>query len=134
MRRFISALVFGSVVLTFAPNSHAVSEPVQVALGGRGQLVDQGRAVDVRVVARCEPGLVPLEAFVTVSQEGVSSDFGFFPLSCDGTRQRFRVRVNTFDDTRFQRGKAFGSAFVLVEDPGTGDTSQAQDSRVVELR
>jgi hypothetical protein len=135
MRRLLSVVALVSVALTFS-SSGALAAPqtARVSLAHKAQIVDGGLAAVVRVRASCHAGLEVLEAFVTLDQDGVATDFGFFPLTCDGTKHEFRVRVNTFDDTRFHRGDGFGSALVLVEDPGTGETSQAQDSGVVRLR
>jgi hypothetical protein len=89
--------------------------------------------VVVGVKAACDPGLEVLDSFVTVSQEGVASDFGFFTPVCDGTKQRFHVRVSAFEGSAFRTGKAFASAFVLVQDPETGETAQSQDSRRIRI-
>jgi hypothetical protein len=135
MRRLLSVVAVAAVALSFSSSGVlATPQPVRVALAHKAHIIDGGLAAVVPVRARCQAGLDVLEAFVSLEQDAVSADFGFFPLTCDGRLQKFRVRVNTFDDTRFRRGVGFESALVLAEDPRTGDTSQAQDSGVVRLR
>jgi hypothetical protein len=113
--------------------AHSASRPVSVKLKRQATLVDQGQAVVVDVQAACDAGLEVLEAFVSVSQEGVASDFGFFTPVCDGKKHRFQVRVRAFEGSGFRTGDAFASAFVLVQDPETGETAQAQDSRRIRI-
>jgi hypothetical protein len=133
MRRLVCSLAVAAVVAITAGACEPARDPVRVSLGKRGWVVSEGAAAVVRVRARCEQGLEVLEAFVTLSQEDVSSDMTGFPLVCDGTRQRFRVRVPTLDDTRYSPGEAQASAFVLTQEPDSGETKQAQDSEVVVL-
>jgi hypothetical protein len=114
--------------------AHGGSEPASVKLKRKATLVDQGAAVIVDLKAACDPGLEVLEAHVSVSQEGVASDFGRFTPVCDGRKHRFQVRVSAFEGSAFRTGKAFASAFVLVQDPDTGETAQAQDSRQIRIR
>src|SRR5688572_27138743 len=101
------------------------SRPVSVKLKRQATLVDQGQAAVVDVQAACDAGLEVLEAFVSVSvsQEGVASDFGFFTPVCDGKKHRFQVRVRAFEGSAFRTGDAFASAFVLVQDTETGETA-----------
>jgi hypothetical protein len=106
---------------------------VSVKLKRQATLVDQGQAVVVDVQAACDAGLEVLEAHVSVSQEGVASDFGRFTPVCDGKNHRFQVRVPAFEGSAFRPGDAFASAFVLVQDPETGETAQAQDSRRIRI-
>jgi hypothetical protein len=143
-RGWWSRLAIGATALLASPVIHAVpadarSEPtaqaairVEVRLAARGYIVAEGTAVVVPVAGICTAGAETLEAFVTVSQEGVSSGMGSFPLRCDGTPNRYRARVEAFDGT-FTPGAAFGSAYALIVDPDTGQTDDGGHSRVVTL-
>lgn len=105
---------------------------VEVRVGRMGKIVDGGTAVLVRVAGICSSGAEVLEAFVTVSQEGVSSDMGFFPLTCDGAPHVFTARISAFDGT-FSPGDAFASAYALIVDPDTGQTDDGGHSRTITL-
>ena len=104
---------------------------VEVRVGRMGKIVG-GSAVLVRVAGICSSGTEVLEAFVTVSQEGVSSDMGFFPLICDGAPHAFTARITAFDGT-FSPGDAFASAYALITDPDTGQTDDGAHSRTITL-
>jgi hypothetical protein len=43
-------------------------------------------------------------------------------------------RIQTFDEERFRRGKAFVSGFVLLCDEESGECFSGQDTRLVQLR
>ena len=127
--RFYSLVVATTLLfLAVAADTLAARDRVTVKIGKRAELIEGGQAVLVKVRAACEPGLEVLEAFVTVEDQ-----FGFFSLTCDGRQQKFEVRVEHLDGA-FELGEAFASALVLVEDPETGDTAQAQDSRQITIR
>jgi hypothetical protein len=135
MRKSILLTAVGLIVaISLVLPAQGGSEPASVKLKRNAALVDQGAAVVVDVTASCDPDLVVLESFVTVSQEGVDSNFGFFTPVCDGTKQQFQVRVSAFEGSAFSTGDAFASAFMLVQDPDTGETAQAQDSRRIRIR
>jgi hypothetical protein len=114
-----------------APNG-----PVEVKLLGSGTLLDNGATAQVRVLIRCEPAPPVLEALVTGSQEpNVGFGEGFFlGLTCDGQPHIETARIQTFDEERFQRGKANVSAFVLLCDEESGECFSGQDTRLVQLR
>ena len=105
---------------------------VEVRVGRMGKIVDGGSAVLVRVAGICSSGTEVLEAFVTVSQEGVSSDMGSFPLICDGAPHAFTARITALDST-FSPGDAFASAYALIIDPDTGQTDDGAHSRTITL-
>jgi hypothetical protein len=115
----------------------APKEPVEVKLLGSGSLLDDGATAEVRARIRCEPTPPVLEALVTSSQEpNVGFGEGFFVglVTCDGQPHVQTARIQTFDEERFQRGKAFVSAFVLLCDEESGECFSGQDTRLVQLR
>jgi hypothetical protein len=129
----ISAVVAGGMVGSALPASAGSRAlRVEVRIAATGKIVDSGGAVVTRVAAVCTSGAETLEAFVTVSQPGVSSDMGFFPLACDGAPHRYTARVPAFDST-FTPGPAFASAYALVFDPGSGQTDVGEHSRTITL-
>jgi hypothetical protein len=123
-------LVFATTLLFLAVAADTLTarDRITVKIGKRAELIEGGQAVLVKVRAACEPSLTVLEAFVTVQDQ-----LGFFSLTCDGTQQKFEVGVEHLDGA-FEPGEAFASELVLVEDPETGDTAQAQDSRRITIR
>jgi len=135
MRRTIAlavAAIAAAGTLSVAAPATAVSA-ADVRVHQVGVLSDGGNTVTFRAVARCAPGLEVLEAFVTVSQDSFVQVF--FPLSCDGRWQRFLLTGTVLpDEPQFTEGRAQASGFVLVEDPVSGDTVQAQHSRRMRLR
>ena len=135
MRRSILLAAVGLIAtITLAIPAHGATPPVSVKLKQQATLIEQGQAVVVNLRAACDQGLEVLEAHVTVSQQGVASDFGRFTPVCNGKKQRFQVLVRAFEGSAFRSGKAFASAFILVQDSETGETAQAQDSRRVRIR
>jgi hypothetical protein len=134
MRRIIAVgaafMLLLAGLVTVGPAA-AVASPVSVEVAKVGRLTDGDRTVTFRATARCEPGLEVLEAFVTVSQDSFVQ-VGL-PLTCDGRQQVFTLAATVIDGS-FQPGVAQASAFVLVLDPATGQTAQAQDSEQMRLR
>jgi hypothetical protein len=125
------------IVTVAAPSTAAApSDPVEVKLLGSGNLVDGGAAADVRALVRCDPTPPVLEALVTASQDdNVGFGEGFFVgLTCDGRPHIESARIQTFDEERFRRGKAFVSAFVLLCDEESDECFRGQDARLVHLR
>lgn len=133
LTRTAAALVAAMVGwLTLAPPAHAA--PVAtVKVGPHVEIVEDGRAVLVDVSARCSAGFSVLEALVTVSQDGVDSDAGFFTLPCDGRWHRSSVEVHAFAPTAYEDGVAQVSGFLLVCDPSSGCPSDG-DTKAMRLR
>ena len=136
----MAVVLLGVLTLTVAtiglPTTAAgVREAVEVKVLGAVTLLDGGAAVEVRVLVQCDPTPPLLEAGVTGSQEGnVGFGQGFFrSVTCDGRPHVEAARIETFDDERFQRGKAFVSAFVLLCDETGGDCFSGGDARLVQL-
>jgi hypothetical protein len=120
------------LLLGTAGTATASSAQVDVTLGVNAVVVQGGAAVGVPVRARCPQGQSVLEALVTVNQAG-NEGTGFFQLPCDGKWHTTEAQVNAIDFL-FQAGQATSSAFLLVLDPATGNTAQAQDGRTIRLR
>jgi hypothetical protein len=76
-----------------------------------------------------------LEAHLRISQDeqAVSGEAPIFGIKCDG-RTRTRVLRVTPLEGQFRAGEAFASAFILVIDPETGETQQAQDAKTILVR
>jgi hypothetical protein len=115
--------------------AQAAQDPVEVKLLGSGTLLDEGATAQVRVLVRCDPEPPLLEALVTGSQDdNVGFAEGFFlGLVCDGRPHIQIARLGTFDGERFQPGKSFVSAFVLLCDEVSGECFSGQDTRLVQL-
>jgi hypothetical protein len=128
----LGVLVLGAAVLGPAITAPAGADPkpkVTVEIATTASLAEDGEAVVVEVTASCHRQWQVLEALVTVSQPQASGE-GFFPLTCTGHDQSFRVRVQSFD-AAFVPGAAQASALVLIE--RRDHTQQAQDSIVLQI-
>jgi hypothetical protein len=110
----------------------APEDAVSVSIKPAAQLVGEGQAVQVQVRVACDPEFEVLEANLSVSQEDASGFAGIGGITCDGRQQTLLVPVNAQDST-FERGAAFASAFVLVIDQQTQETRQGQDSGTIRI-
>jgi hypothetical protein len=134
------AMLLLSSLLLFGPlsaSSVSAAQGITVALKANATLLEEGQAVQVRVRATCPTGYTVLEAFVYIGQEGNESDFAFIPLACqDKQKPRdFVIRVPMFpDNPPFHPGDATATAFVLIEDPATGDTLSGGDNRAIRIK
>ena len=109
----------------------ATRSDADVRIGRNASLTGEGQTALVGIRARCEPGWEVLEALVTVSQPQAFGE-GSFSLTCDGRWVRVDVDVTSLD-LPFEAGSATASALLLLVDPDTEDTSEAQDSVSVRL-
>jgi hypothetical protein len=140
MRRFVSLVTVAALMVamlspTGAANARHQADTVVVEVGPTAKLLDDGRAVRVKVKVTCEPPAEVLEALVTVHQdEGAAfGEAGITSVVCDGKMRVHRVVVEALDST-FRPGEAFVSAFVLVcLDAECAETAQGQDSRLVRV-
>jgi hypothetical protein len=106
-----------------------------VSIKPQGKLVGSGEAAVVRLRGSCEPPYETLEANLSLSQGDFISGFtGFAGFPCDGRTHGARVTVPADEGTSFHKGRAFASAFVLLEHPRTQETQQAQATRTIKLR
>ena len=112
--------------------SVAEGAAVDVRIDHNATVVDGGAAVVVSVRARCPIGLELLEGIVTVNQGGSEGE-GSFGVPCDGRPRRATATVLAIDFL-FEPGEAISSSLLLVVDPNTDETLEAQDSRVIKVR
>jgi hypothetical protein len=104
---------------------------VPVRLSTKGRIVDGGDAAQLRVGTLCLSGWEPLEAFIYLVQDGHQSQYGSIPITCDGVRHVYVVRVAALD-VPFHEGEAAGTAYVLLLGP-SGETTSGQDDGTVTL-
>ena len=121
-------VVFALWVPTLAP----VELSAEIARNVR--LVEGGQAAELMVRVRCQPGLSTLEAFVYVVQDGQQSALAGLPVTCTGRWARLQVRVAASPEAPFHAGAAQASAFLLLQDPATGQTYSASPTQAVRLR
>jgi hypothetical protein len=146
MRRFPSGLptllvplgLLGRDVAAPSPDDRLGPSLAKVGAGGttlefraKTRLLADG-TVRVRVEAGCPPGLVVLEAFVTVSQDAAFGEAAI-PADCTGRTQKSWVSVTALEGS-FEAGPAQVSGFLLAEDPTTFETEQGQDTEAIVLR
>lgn len=124
---FVGAAVMGPAIT--APAGADPKPKVTVEVAARATLAEGGQAVVVEVTASCHRQWQVLEALITVSQPQASGE-GFFPLTCAGHDQTFRVSVQSLD-AAFEPGAAQASALVLIE--RRDQAQQAQDSVVLQI-
>jgi hypothetical protein len=147
MRRLIMlvtvVLVIAAMMALAGPASAAADPPatettaqeeeiVRVEVGPTAKLIADGQAVRVKVKVACEPVGDVLEASVEVFQADAYGQGFFGFVMCDGRTHVHKIKVEALDST-FHRGEAFVSAFVLLEDPETGETAQGGDLRLVRV-
>jgi hypothetical protein len=136
MRGSIRAAVL-TVLLLALPASPAFGRPagsprVHLTLPAAAKIVGGGTGAKIQIRGICTPGAEVLEAFVTISQDGFTSQMGTIPLVCDGASHRWRVAVLAGDQP-FHPGLATASGYALVMDPGSGETAQDSPFRVITM-
>jgi hypothetical protein len=128
----VSTLAVGGLLgLT---GSASAQQVVSVSVGPNGKVVASGQAAVVRVAASCEAPFEVLEANLSLSQGAASGFTGFGGFSCDGKTHKLRVTVPADEGTSFAKGTASASAFLLVINPSTQQTQQAQATATITLR
>ena len=92
-------------------------------------------AVVVQVAYRCDAGLQPLEANITISQDDqrISGQTGLGSIVCDGSTHVNTVTVRPTEG-RFHKGEAYASAFLLLYDPSTGQTISVNQAETITVR
>jgi len=112
----------------------AAAQTGSIEVLDRGKAQRDGSAV-VTVLVTCDNGLEVLEGNLTLSQDDqqIVAQAGIGSPQCDGRTQRVRVSLSPLDAS-FHAGSASASAFLLLLDPATGTTVQAQDVDTVFLR
>ena len=128
---FVVALI---LVALFATPATANGAPT-LTVADTTTLIEDGDAVLARVAVSCPEGTEVLEAHLRISQDEqtVSGEAPIFGIICDGRTRTRVVRVSPLEG-QFHAGEAFASAFLLVIDPDTGQTQQAQDAKTVLVR
>ncbi len=85
-----------------------------------------GQLVIVEVQVRCaHPVGEVLEALVTVEQDDAFGEGFLSDVQCDGRTHFHDVRVQSFDG-RFETGRAFASAFILICDEEGSSASRGR--------
>lgn len=105
-----------------------------VTVAPTAKLVGGGGSVLAKVTVVCDEGTEPLEAHLRISQDNqtVSGESTLGALRCDGRPHKYTVRVTPLEGA-FHAGEATASAFVLLLNPTTGTTEQAQDFRTITI-
>ena len=89
----------------------------------------------VQVAYRCDAGLQPLEAHLTLSQDDqrISGQRGLGSIVCDGSIHTNTVEIQPTEG-RFHKGEAHASAFLLLFDPSTGGTVSVNRAETIVIR
>lgn len=124
------SLVLGLALI--APVMALTAPSIEVA--PTAKLVGGGGSVLAKVTVVCDEGRQVLEAHLRISQDdqSISGESGLGALRCDGRPHKYNVRVTPLAGA-FHAGEATASAFVLLLDPTTGTTQQAQDFRTITI-
>ena len=133
LRRLILATVATAVALTgVAAPAAAQTAELDVLSPAKRKAGD----VVVQVAYRCDAGLQPLEANITVSQDDqtISGQTGLGSIVCDGATHVNTVRVRPTSGDRFHHGEAYASAFLLLYDPSTGGTVSVNRAETIFVR
>jgi hypothetical protein len=131
-RRMVCAVAATAACLLVPAGASAQSPTLDVRSPAH---LNKDGSVRVKVLYTCGPGVTPLEGNISLSQDDgqISGMGGLGPLTCDGRRRTANAVVTSFGDP-FHRGAAFASAFLLVQDPATGGTEQAQATETIQIR
>jgi hypothetical protein len=134
MRR---VLFFGAVVVLVAVlASPALATPpttIQPLIEPRQVKLKSPEVVRVKGKASCPAGWHVLEAFVSVTQDGFTSQVGF-TIPCDHKLHLWKVEVRS-EESRYREGRARVTTFLLVErDDVPGITLMTGTVRRVVLR
>jgi hypothetical protein len=127
---FVASVI--AVTSLLGADTAQAASTIMIAPGAK--LLADGSLV-ARLTVTCESGHEVLEAHLTVSQDEqrISGTSGVSGIRCDGRPHRLKVRVIPQDGT-FHEGEAFASGFILLLDPSTGTTEQAQHSRTIVVK
>jgi hypothetical protein len=131
-RRLVGLMSVVTGLALLGPGTALAAPSIEIA--PTAKLVGGGESVLAKVTVVCEEGREVLEAHLRISQDEqrVSGESGLGTLRCDGRPHRYTVRVTPLEGA-FHEGEATASAFVLLLDPTTGTTEQAQDSRTITI-
>lgn len=126
-----------AIFIGLAPTSQTYAlERLSASIGKSAKLMAGGQTVELKVKVRCSTeDFEVLESFVYLGQDGNESDFGFFTPACGGNpaMQVFRVRVSAFDFP-FHSGEATATAFILLINPDTQETTQIDARTTVQIK
>ena len=131
-----AVVVAALCMIAFLGGTPASAHTASVELADEGRARRDGAAV-VTLLVTCPSGLQVLEANVSLTQDGqVFAQSGVAGIRCTGRPQRVRVMLSPLDPASggFAAGSAYASAFVLLLDPATRTTVQAQDAETIVLR
>jgi hypothetical protein len=131
VRKVLALLVLSSVLL-ITP-AYAAAERALVRVDKNATLAEGGGSATLTGSVVCPASFEVLEAFVSLSQDGVNTSFGSLSVECTGRKVDFTTTVQVIDGT-LQAGAATASPFLLVLDPVTGDTLSDSASTTVRLR
>jgi Family of unknown function (DUF6299) len=131
VRKFTLALAAAACLLVVADTAVAQTAELDVLSPAKRK----AGAVEVSVAYRCDPGLEPLEAHISLSQDDqtISGQSGLGSIICDGTTHVNRVTVRPTQG-RFHKGDAYASAFLLLYDPATGGTVSVSHAETIVVR
>jgi len=136
MRRSIRVAVLVVVLFTLlgppALGGPAEAPRVHLTLPVAAKILGGGTGAKIQIRGICTAGAEVLEAFVTIDQDGFTSQMGAIPLVCDGASHRWRVPIRAGDQP-FHPGLATASGYALVLDPGSGETAEDSPFVVVNL-
>jgi hypothetical protein len=132
--RFVSSTLTTVLALTLVVWAAPVQASAAVTIDSDAKLAPSG-AVTLRLTIVCDPGREVLEAHVTVSQDEqrISGTAGIAGIRCDGRPHRVKARITPTEGS-FREGEGYASAFILLLDPSSSTTEQAQDARSITIK
>ena len=110
----------------------AVPPRVDLTIGSRAKILGGGATAKIPIRGICTSGADVIEAFVYITQDGFTSQWGFIPLVCDDVAHWWLVRVPALDQP-FHPGTASASAYAQVMDPNTGETGEDSPFRDITM-
>ena len=115
MRRLLIGLV--SILLLVLAAGPVAAGTLTASIDPSARLIRND--VQLRLTIECEAEHNVREAFVYVTQDGEQTGVAPIPLRCGSGRTTYIVRIPAGSAT-LEPGNASASAYILVEDVGTG--------------
>lgn len=118
------------------PSARTTTDEVVPTLdiGQGASLGAGGNAVTVSIEVQCSDRWQVLEAFVSIVQNSTQSANAPLPVDCESEGPRpYNLQVHA-GKAAFEQGEATATAYILLQDPDTGETMVLNDTAPILIR
>jgi hypothetical protein len=126
-------VLFSLMALTLPVRTIEAQQSLAAEIGSEATLLGTGDVL-VRITISCRQDVQALEAFLYVTQEGLTSPLAGIPLRCTNRPRIYLVRVQPPEAGSFQPGQATASGYMLLYDPATGMTESVSPTQPITIR